>query len=324
MTHQLKIGKLGYVALSALFITLSTTANSAKDNNISPIELQAHKQQSIEILKAGVAAQKKEVIEDDGRTITIKRDGDLHSDHDHSNMNLSPTEELHSELDEVVHDHEEYQSDRVSSSKIEGLSVKEVSQPEPEKANILMEQAYEMLSQGFDEMAIHLYKKAIKQDPDNTTAMFGLAATYQKNMQLPQARSVYNKLLQQDPYHKAALKNYMALIARDNPRTAINTLQELSIINPDYAPVHAQIGKLYIHQGNKEAAIAPLVKAIQMEPNSPEHRYRLAVTLDKLNQHKKAARLYMQTLQLYNKGQTLPIPAKSIQERITYIRTYQN
>jgi tetratricopeptide (TPR) repeat protein len=324
MTQQPKTGKLGYVALSGLLIIISTTANSAKDNNISPIELQANKQQSIEILKAGVVAQKKKVQKDDGNTIIITRDGDLLNSPDHSNVGISPTEELHNELEGIVHEHAAEQNNRVSSSKIVGLSVKEVQQPEPEKVSILMEQAYEMLNQGLDEMAIHLYKKAIKQDPDNITAMFGLAATYQKNMQLPQARSVYNKLLKQDPYHKAALKNYMSLIARDNPRTAINTLQELSVINPQYAPVHAQIGKLYINQGNKEAAIAPLVRAIQMEPNSPEHRYRLAVTLDKLNQHKKAAKLYMQTLQLYNKGQTLPITARSIQERITYIKTYQN
>ncbi|MGB1540331.1 MAG: tetratricopeptide repeat protein, partial [Rickettsiales bacterium] len=194
----------------------------------------------------------------------------------------------------------------------------EVRRPDPSIHDYL-EQAYENLMAGKMEIAIGYYKEALDLDPNSELALFGLATTYHKNNQLDEARDLYGRLLEIDPYHREGLNNFLALVSQESPGEAIRELEAMEAKSPDFSPIPAQLGVIYNKLGDHATAAQKLARAIELSPENLAYRYNLAVTLDKLGKSREAADLYMELVNDYQNGATLPGDVDTIRERAIFL-----
>ena len=169
--------------------------------------------------------------------------------------------------------------------------------------------------------AIGVYNEVLETDPDNIQALLGLATSYHRTGQLEKARPLYGKVLAIDHDNKAALNNFMILLADEAPQEALAQLQQLEQRNPDFAAIPAQEAAIYQKLGLPEQAIQSMAKAIRISPNNMNYRYNLAVLLDRQRHYGQAITLYTQVLEASNRGEKIPGNAQKIQERLTFIRS---
>ncbi len=211
----------------------------------------------------------------------------------------------------------EDEKENVNISGDRGFDMK-VKQPALNDQKLLKE-AYQAMASGQMEGAAALYKKIIYEDPENTQALFGLASAYYQSGQKAQAKSTYARLLTLDRENWPALNNFLVLAAEESPEHALEEFKRLMQINPEFAPIPAQIGMIYLKQNNYQDAALYLRKAVMLAPDHINYRYNLAVTYDKIGMTKQAARLYQQIIEAANKGSELPGDVGAIQERLTYL-----
>lgn len=179
-----------------------------------------------------------------------------------------------------------------------------------------LQTAYDAFQSGQYESAIFFYKKVLAEDEKNKDALFGLAATYQRSGQLEQARDYYVKLINLDQNNWSALNNFLVLASDEAPNDALRQLKDLESSNPQFAPIPAQIGMIYIQQNNMQEAARSLSKAVSIDPSNISYRYVLAVVMDRLGKNDVAVKLYNQVLEAGRKGSALPESVDKIQDRI--------
>lgn len=185
--------------------------------------------------------------------------------------------------------------------------------------NKLQEMAYYALMNGQAEAAIALYKRALERDKNNRFTLFGLATTYHRNNQIQQARDLYARILERNPKDRETLNNFLVLISQEAPEDALVQLQQLAEITPDFSPIPAQIGMIYLKQQKYDQAANYLKRALVMSPDNMTYRYNLAVLYDHMGNRKDATTLYRQILAANEQGATLPGSSSKIYERLNYL-----
>lgn len=183
----------------------------------------------------------------------------------------------------------------------------------------LMQQAYDALMTGQTESATSIYKQILDKEPKNKHAKFGLAATYQKAGQQEQAREIYGELLKKDPKNREALNNYLVLVAEEAPTDALTELENLEKFHPEFSPIPAQLGLLYMKNKNYQEAFRALTRATILDPDNLLYRYNLAILMDKTENYREAIKLYRQIIDAGLNGITVPETPKKLQERINHI-----
>lgn len=198
-----------------------------------------------------------------------------------------------------------------------GLKI-EVRKAPPDIAGFL-QQGYDHLMAGNLSIAAGFYEQAVQNAPKNEQALFGLATTYQRIGRRDEARDIYGKLLALNPTHREGLNNFMVLLADESPLAAIEALEQLETENPDFSPIPAQLGSVYNRIGNHEMAAHKLARALQLSPDNIAYKYNLAIALDKLGDKKQASDLYMELIEAYNLGGTLPGNVEDIRNRVIFL-----
>ncbi len=185
--------------------------------------------------------------------------------------------------------------------------------------NYELDKAYNALIRGNTEIAVQIYRDVLNAEPNNKYALFGLATTYHKLGMTKQARPIYGRLLELDPYNKEALNNFLALVGEEAPESAILYLEQLKGQNSDFSPIYAQLASLYSKQNNNQLAIENMQEAILISPENLVYQYNLAVMYDKAKQGDRAAMLYRQLVKSGLDGKELPASLSDIQKRLTYL-----
>lgn len=198
-----------------------------------------------------------------------------------------------------------------------GLKI-EIRRPDVNVQSYL-EAGYENLINGREAIAAGYYQEVLAVEPRNEMALFGLATTYQRMGKIEDAREVYGDLLSINPSHREALNNFMALISNEAPQEAIAELEALETENPDFSPIPAQLGVVYNRIGNPQMAARKLARALNLSPDNISYKYNLAITLDKLGQWEDASNLYLELIENYNNGTTLPGDIENIRNRVIFI-----
>lgn len=187
--------------------------------------------------------------------------------------------------------------------------------------NYELQRAYNALISGNTDAAIQIYQQVLSNDPNNTNALFGLAATYHRLGQTERAKPLYRKLLRLEPTHREGLNNFLALAAEESPEQALEELYLLEKRNPGFSPIPAQIAVIYQKTGRTEEAVAKMTQAISLSPENLTYKYNLAILFDKAGKNADAAALYSQLLEAWNRGVAIPGNAGAIQQRLTYLRS---
>jgi TPR repeat protein len=87
---------------------------------------------------------------------------------------------------------------------------------------------------------------------------------------------------------KAYLQLGVTLMAKQDGHAASIALMEAILLDPELTHAHYSLGSVQYSLGNLTAAIQSYRRALDLQPNFPDARYRLALVLKLANRHKEA------------------------------------
>jgi len=89
----------------------------------------------------------------------------------------------------------------------------------------------------------------------------------------------------------AYLQLGVALVAKQDGHAAAIALMEAILLDPTLTHAHYSLGNVQYSLGNITAAIQSYRRALELQPNFPDARYRLALVLKLTNRHQEAVQL---------------------------------
>ena len=133
-------------------------------------------------------------------------------------------------------------------------------------------------------LAIIYYKKVIQKDPNNYEVLIKLGECYQETGNTTLAAENFNK----------------ALSLSNNSEVALNNLEKIwrqqIYKNPSDAEAHANLGVIYQHKGDYDAALAEYQKAEQFNPDNITTKLNLGTLYQAQGKYENAITLYDKVL----------------------------
>jgi tetratricopeptide (TPR) repeat protein len=172
-------------------------------------------------------------------------------------------------------------------------------------------QAYQALQAGKLDQAETLYRAVAESEPQNLDAMLGLATIAAQRGNAQQAIGFYERALELDPRNSVAQAGLISIIGQADPQMSESRLKQLIAREPSPF-LYFCLGNLYARQNFWAPAQSAYFQAYQMQPDSPDYAYNLAIGLEHLSQPKLALTYYRKALELsFQKG-----PANFDQNRV--------
>jgi Flp pilus assembly protein TadD len=132
---------------------------------------------------------------------------------------------------------------------------------------------------GNDQDAEKWLKEAVARNPDDSRAQYQLAVLYRKQGREQEAQQAFSRTKEQRERSDklSQLKWDCAKeLDRGASEQALTVCEQL--YNPDDAEMLATLGILYGQHGELDRALKPLLRAAELEPQSPQMQYNLAFT----------------------------------------------
>ena len=158
-------------------------------------------------------------------------------------------------------------------------------------------QAYAELTAGNDEKARALYQEVLDADPKSIDALLGLGAIAWRQGNAEVASKHFQQVLQLDPRNSYAQAGLIAIVGMAAPEASESRLKQLIARDPS-AFLHFTLGNLYAEREMWAAAQQSYFQAFQMQSDSPDYAFNLAVGLEHLGQEKLALGYYRKALDL--------------------------
>lgn len=114
------------------------------------------------------------------------------------------------------------------------------------------------------------YLKYLAQKPNDASAHFDLGFVYTAQKDNQKAQAEYRKAIAIDPKMTEAYFNLGVSLLDENPKAAIQPLEEVTKLNYSYAKAHFLLGVAHGRAGDKQKSIAELTIAEKLEPNDLE------------------------------------------------------
>jgi cytochrome c-type biogenesis protein CcmH/NrfG len=117
---------------------------------------------------------------------------------------------------------------------------------------------------------IAAYEATLQQNPNDTTALLGLATIYQQNDDLKTAASYLEKVIAVDPSQKDVYLRLANLYMNENVAdygSAVTVLNKLTSLDPSNPDVYLKLGIAQRAVGNSKAAILAWQKYLELAPN---------------------------------------------------------
>lgn len=144
--------------------------------------------------------------------------------------------------------------------------------------------------------AIKIYQEGITATRGDTSLMFALGVTYERQSEYDQAVKQYEDILAKDPLAFAAMNNLAMLLITDKPDAArLARAKELADrLRINNSPAYLDtVGWVYYSNGDYAAAVPYLERAVQGLAQFPVVHYHLGAALAKQG-NVKAARRHLQ------------------------------
>ena len=163
-------------------------------------------------------------------------------------------------------------------------------------------QAYEALQQGDLAIAHRLYQQVLLAEPRSIDALLGLGAIAWKEGRIEEAGQRYQRVLELEPRNPYAQAGLIAIIGGADPQASESRLKQLIAREPS-AFLYFSLGNLYADQGQWPGAEQAYFQAYQLQPDSPDYAFNLAVGLEHIGQIRPALDYYRKALDLsFRKG----------------------
>lgn len=207
-----------------------------------------------------------------------------------------------------------------------GLSEKKIvtkvkKQSNDSKSLELKRKAYDAMSVGQYEIAVKLYKDAIKLNKNDTYAVLGLATAYQYLGEYNKAKPLYVKVVEAFPEDQQVMANLLAIVTDETPYEAVYLLSNIADQNRSSALMQAQASIAYAKVNNYPKAIEYIIRAIELDNLNLEYKYNLAVYYDVIKDYTKARSMYNDILfyAMQNQDNQYNIPLREVQERLNVL-----
>jgi tetratricopeptide (TPR) repeat protein len=178
--------------------------------------------------------------------------------------------------------------------------------PNSAAAHIMMGTAYDDMQQRSD--AIKEYQLAEKSDPNFQGVHSGLGYLYFRQGDTELAEKEFRAELQRFPDDPVS-NCYLGEILLNNGRTAdAEPLFQTAIkVNARYTEALLGLGRTELAMNHPDAAIEPLRKAVQIDPNDFQAHYILGTALRDIGQNAEAAREQKLSLDIQEKSRAAAI-----------------
>lgn len=147
--------------------------------------------------------------------------------------------------------------------------------------------------------AVQQFRAAVKANPKEPNAHFGLGYLLWTQNQYEEAASEFEAELSSVPTHVQALV-YLAdtNIKLNQPEVALPLIKKAIQLNPRIELAHLDLGIVYAGKGQKEEAIQELKKAVALAPADVNPHYRLARLYQSMGRNSEADAEFQKTKSL--------------------------
>jgi len=152
---------------------------------------------------------------------------------------------------------------------------------------------------GQDQKALEYFKMATENDPNSTTAWYGLGYCYAGKDFHTDAIEAYKQAIRTNPTNEIShfhLGNYYFKIDRYNE--AIEAFKQAVLINPEFEAAYFNIGVIYNKVGRIEEAEKAFQNVARINPQSKTAYYNIGVASTKLGQYEQAAVAYKKAIDI--------------------------
>ncbi len=198
----------------------------------------------------------------------------------------------------------------VSSKSIRTLKIKAAAQSlsewtfsssnqKPRLAAELCRTGYRFSINGEDQKALQYFKLATENDPNSTTAWYGLGYCYAGKNSQTEAIAAYKQAIKTNPTNEISyyhLGNYFNKIGRYNE--AIESFQKVVALNPEFEAAYFNLGILYNKIGRYDDGRQAFESVIRINPQAQNAYYNIGVTYTKLGQYTLAATAYKKAIDI--------------------------
>lgn len=166
------------------------------------------------------------------------------------------------------------------------------SGPNAAKPATLMDAAYAFYQAGKTAEATRLYQDVLRVDPTQRDAWLGLAVIAHASKQREPAMDAYKRVLRLEPQNATALAGLSGLITNAGEPQQESKLRDMLARSPQEADLNNALGLVLSGEKRWSEAQSLFFKAHSAEPQEPQFAYNLAVTLDHLRKSGLAAQYY--------------------------------
>jgi tetratricopeptide (TPR) repeat protein len=173
------------------------------------------------------------------------------------------------------------------------------SQQKAVLAEELCRKGFSFSINGEDQKALEYFKKATENDPNSTTAWYGLGYCYAGQNSYADAIAAYRHAIQTNPTDAISyfhLGNYLHKLGRY--AEAIEAFQQVVSINPEFEEAYFNLGIIYLKTGRLEEGKEAFQNAVRINPQSNIAYYNIGVSCTKLGQYDKAVAAYKKAIRI--------------------------
>jgi TPR repeat protein len=139
-------------------------------------------------------------------------------------------------------------------------------------------------------MALGELRRAVLVSPDSADDRLKLAQGLYRIGDLDAALDECRVALKLKSHNaKAYLQLGVTLMAKQDGHAAAIALMEAILLDPELTHAHYSLGSVQYSLGNLTAAMQSYRRALDLQPNFPDARYRVALVLKLTNRHQEAA-----------------------------------
>lgn len=176
--------------------------------------------------------------------------------------------------------------DHEYGSAVRNLNLAAAKPPFPDTAYFL---GYAYFKQGDLPSAEKWLKEAMQLTPRDARVPYQLAFVYRKLGREQEANKTLalSEELRRRDSNESKLRLECRQKLDEGPREEARTVCE-QLYDPDNADKLTELGTIYGQHGDPQAALKPLRRAAELQPQSPQMQYNLALTYCQLNQFEQA------------------------------------
>jgi tetratricopeptide (TPR) repeat protein len=135
---------------------------------------------------------------------------------------------------------------------------------------------------GYTTEAEHFLQLALRDDPDNSEALYGLGSVYLQQKKPAEARATFERVIKLPPRYPGTLPNAwnnLGLLSAREGRTdeAINDFQQALQLDPDHLIALQNLGNAFRQAKRWDDARATFQRALELNPDSPDVNYALGM-----------------------------------------------